>query len=476
MKNKYLYILSLAFCLMVFNSCEDKLELFPEDSISVDNGFNNPVDFENALKGLYEGFRRAGYYGEGSTGHNFLGDIISDNVIINSNGRRSAETFYDWRYDEDSSTQAFWLSAYKVIQRANLILENIDILEEGEVKNLIRAEALGARGLVHFDLVRLYSDSPANPSTNSLGIPFVTSTDSGLKPERNSLTETYSLILNDLNQSLGLFGDTNVPSTGRINRNAVAAALTRTYLFMGDYEKVVESADEVQGMNVTPRSLYLDLWKDGTEEGVIWKVLITTQDNIAPGVGWLQESPDGIRSEYNVDYAFYQDFKDTDIRKEVWFETSEFAGVLYNHIVKYRRRFSGDANLVDAKCMRYEEVLLSKAEALAEMGDDGGALEILDQIRSQRYDDFSAGNETGSNLKNKIQEERRLELAFEGDRFFTLKRRGEAIQRSDFGDKADGTGEDAEFKLLPAGDHRFNMAIGEAEIDANEFMMQNSGY
>ena len=474
MKNNLLYIFSLIFVLTICNSCSDELELFPETAIAVENAFNSPADFENALKGVYSGFRRSGYYGGGSTSLYFMGDIISDNVIINSNGRRSGETYYDWRYGEDSSTEAFWLSAYKVVQRSNLILENIDILADGDNKNNVRGEALAARGIAHFDLVRLYGDSPNNPSTNSLGIPFVTSTDAELKPSRDGLNDTYTNILSDLNQALGLINDDN--GSGRLNKNAVAGLLSRVYLFMGDYTNVISSANMVTGVSPVTRDQYFNLWKDETDDGVLWKILINEPDNISIGVTWLQESPDGIRSEYNVDYDFFNDFKDDDIRKEVWFETSAFAGVDYNHMIKYRGRLTGDANVVDAKCIRYSEVLLNKAEALAQMGDDAGALAALDAIRSERYEDFNSGGETGDLLKSRIQRERRFELAFEGDRFYTLKRLGLPIQRSSFGDKADGTGEEAEFQTMQIGDHRFNMAIGQGEIDANENMVQNTGY
>lgn len=459
---------------VVFSSCSDELEQLPFNAIATDIALETPADFENALKGVYAGMRGSGYYGatSGAASIYFIPDVISDDVIINNNGRRSRETFYDWRYDEDNSSETFWLAAYRVVQRANFILENIDKLS-GENKTAVEGEALAARAIAHYDLVRLYADSPANTNGGALGVPYVTSTDASLKPTRNTLDDTYNSIMSDLTTALA-----QIPAdlgVGRLNKSAVSAYMTRINLFMGNDGAVISSANGVSG-SVASMADFPNVWKDASNEGVLFKIVVTEPDNVSLGVAWLQESPDGIRSEYNVDKALYDLYQDNDIRKAAYFETSAFAGVDYNHIVKYRGRLTGNANEVDAKVLRYEEVLLSKAEAQYNTGDQGGALASLDELRSQRYMGFSSPGETGQALADAIALERRLEFAFEGIRFFDLKRKGLPINRSTFGDQADGTGFPAEFVTLPAGDHRFNMAIGQAEMAANTNMEQNTGY
>jgi len=244
---------------------------------------------------------------------------------------------------------------------------------------------------------------------------------------------------------------------------------------MGDYQSSLAAANQVTG-SIVSRSNYQNVWTDATEEGVLWSINITDPDGISVGVTWLQESPDGIRSEYNIDYSFLGLFDSNDIRRDAWIETSDFAGEPFNHIVKYRGRETGNANVVNSKVIRYAEVVLNRAEAMYETGDEAGALAALDEIRSERYDGFSSGNETGQSLINAIYNERRLELAFEGDRFFFMKRKGLNIQRSTFGDKADGSGIEAEFQFMASDDHRWNMPIGESEINANQSITQNPGY
>lgn len=478
MKNKILLLLLAGFMFPI-SSCDDRLELFPLDAIAVDEGFQNINDFNQSVKGIYSGFRRSGYYGADSADPSlyFLGDIISDNVILNQQGRRSRETFYDWRYDEDSSSEAFWLSAYKVIQRSNLILEKIEAIAGQDGEAYVRSQALAARAIAHFDLARVYANSPAQGSDGDLGIPYVTSTESSLEPTRNTLGETYTLLLADLNEAITLSEANNLLDNGRgfIGVNAMYAMLSRIHLFRGDFQASLDAANEVDA-SVATAANFAAVWQDASDEGVLWKVITTEPDNVSLGVAWMQEGPDGIRSEFNVDLELFQSYADNDIRKGVYFQTSEFSGTDYNHIVKYRGRQTGNANEVDAKAIRYAEVLLNKAEAQSELNDDGGALATLDELRAERYTGFTSLGETGQALKTAIALERRLELAFEGMRFFDLKRQGLPISRSSFGDEFDGAGAPAEFFTLDAGNFRFNMAIGEDEMNANENMVQNPGY
>ena len=135
-------------------------------------------------------------------------------------------------------------------------------------------------------------------------------------------------------------------------------------------------------------------------------------------------------------------------------------------------------NLNDGKYLRVEEVYLTKAEALFRLGNEAEAREALDEIRKNRYENFVSGAETGDALLQAILLERRLELAFEGDRFFTLKRLGLPLQRSDKGEFADGTGTAPLVQNYPADGLRWQLPIPRSAIDANPELAedQNPGY
>ena len=174
----------------------------------------------------------------------------------------------------------------------------------------------------------------------------------------------------------------------------------------------------------------------------------------------------------------YQLYQNTDIRKSTTISTDPYDSGLYNTVSKYIGRDGGAANVVDGKYIRLEEVYLTRAEANYRLGNASQALADLDAVRSQRYSSFTSGNETGTALLDAILLERRLELAFEGDRFFTLKRLGLPIQRNAL---ADGTGTPpaAGWVTLPAGDYRWQLPIPEDAFSSNPSLTsqdQNSGY
>jgi hypothetical protein len=151
--------------------------------------------------------------------------------------------------------------------------------------------------------------------------------------------------------------------------------------------------------------------------------------------------------------------------------------VLQNHIIKYAGRPGAVAGVVDAKLLRTAEVLLNRAEAYQRSSNNTLALADLNLLRTNRYSSSTSLTLTGDALLAEILKERRLELAFEGDRFWDLKRRNLPVQRSaTTGDRADGTGVKYIRTTLAVGDHRFQMPFPSSEINFNTKFKQNPGY
>ncbi|RYE07717.1 MAG: RagB/SusD family nutrient uptake outer membrane protein, partial [Sphingobacteriales bacterium] len=366
--------------------------------------------------------------------------------IINQAGRRSQLRYFTYQY-VGGDTWQMWGDAYKAILRSNFILTNIDNLPAGEFKDNMQGEALAVRALAHFDMLRLYAKSYTSASDTDPGVPYVTSTNPTLLPARTPLKQAYGLVVNDLEQATDLLNETN--GVGRIHKAAAEALLSRVYLYMGEWQKCVDEATKAIADVPAENSLatiaqFSNIWIDATEKDVLFKVKNLDADNTQVGVGYKQGTPEGVIPEYSVDFAFYQLFRDADVRKQAYIREStvESTGETYNYVYKYNGRPSGDADIVDLKVIRMGEVYLNRAEAYFNLTNPGAALDDLNTLRSNRYTDFdeSTANETGADLSNAIQLERRLELAFEGARFFDLKRQNKAVQRSNFGDRVDGSG------------------------------------
>lgn len=466
---KYLIFITLSILIV---SCNDKLDTYPTSSVAADQAFKNEGDFVNAVRGMYlQMFSTGAYYGGQLQGY----DVVTDNLIISQEGRLSQQFRYDWAYDPNSGFSGQMTAPYQAIQNANFILANIDVLEPGEFKNNIMGEALAVRGLAHFDVIRFFAKIPTQSSDagSSLGMPYVTIPDVNSLPVRITVDEFYNNLIQDLTQAANLINADN--GINQMGKSATNGILARVYLHMGDWQKAVDAANKVN-IPVASRNDFVEIWNDSKDAGVIFKLDNDNVSRVTLGVPYNQTA-NGIKDEYVPDYAFYLMFDDTDIRKAAYFETSLFGDNEYNHVVKWYSSVSTvSLGVVDAKVLRASEIMLTKAEALSEMGQDGPALTALDAVRSQRYSSFSSGNEVGSFLKAAIAKERRLEFAFEGSRFSDLKRKGLPVIRSDFGHFSDGTGVPAEFKTLSANDTRFQVPIPINEMNLNPNMVQNPGY
>lgn len=465
------YLLLFVVFASLFFSCDEELATFPTSQVSADEAFKNEGDFSNAVRGMYRAMLTGSYYGGSLQGF----DVMTDNLLISEEGRKSQQFRHDWAYDQNSGFGNYMAAAYTAIQDANFILLNIDVLDDGDFKNNVKGEALAVRALAHFDVVRYFGKIPtqSGDAGTSLGMPYIVLPDVNDLPARITVSEYYANLINDLTLAAGLIDTDN--GKFQMGKNAVNGILARVFLHTGNWQGAVDAANKVT-VSVAERANYVGVWNDSQDDGVIFKLRNDDVSNVTLGVPYSQTA-NGIKSEYVPDYAFYLQYSDSDIRKTAYFETSLFGGLLYNHVMKWYSSVSTAAlGVVDAKILRASEVMLTKAEALAEMGQDGLALDALDNVREKRYSDFAPGIETGSFLKTAIALERRLELAFEGSRFSDLKRKGMTIQRSGFGHLADGTGTPAVVSTLPADDPKMQVPIPIGEMNLNPNMVQNPGY
>ncbi|WP_196890649.1 RagB/SusD family nutrient uptake outer membrane protein [Aureivirga marina] len=469
---KIILSIGLLVSAISFTSCESELEVKPFSSVVTDdNTYVTEEEFDQGVKGIYSNMRGGGYYG----GTMFIvPDVTSDNVIISQTGRLTQRTANSWLYNSISTVGAYYTN-YGVINRANTILKYLENYQGSESsKNNFKGEALATRAISHFDILRQFSKIPTQSAdaNQSLGIAYVTEVDALQTPARLNVADSYAKVIADLEEALTIIGADN--GTGRLNENAVKAILTRVYLYNGDYQKALDMSNDVNGELATG-STFEQIWTDQSETEVLFKLLITPEDNIAIGTLYSQSSSDTeIRSEYVFDYEFFQLYEGGDIRRSAYYKPGTWDGNDYNAIKKWLGKGTNRNGEVDAKVMRFGEVILNRAESAFMLGDETAALTAVNLLRNARgLTNFSG---SGEQLLNEIKLQRRLDLAFEGHRFFDIKRWGESVIRSNKGDLADGTGTPALVRELPSGDHRFQFPISLAALQANENLQQNPGY
>lgn len=476
----------LALFSMALFSCDDSdIDFKPHDAFGADLTFEDKADFESAVRGAYlylqDGF---GYMGE------FIIDseVMTDNVIYSPQGRGTNLDGYRWQSSPNSPHFDYFEGSYQSSEMASQVINNLDNLPDGPDKDNFEGEARFLRALNHFDLVRSYSKIPTQSAdaAGSFGVYYLSTYEPFAKPARGTVTETYQKILDDLLIAKDKINQDNDVTKGRAGKSAVYALLARVYLYLGDYQNVLTygqlAISNASGtMNtIASGTTFVNLWNDANVNGVLFKIRAENTDGVTPGTVFLQGSASNRKSEYVVAKEFFDLFTPTtpgvvDVRKAAYTATSNYAGKTYNHVIKYDGRTGAPANLVDIKVLRIEEVYLSMAEAQYKI--NGGGLNFLDVVRSKRYTPFVSGNETGQALWDAIMKERRLELAFEFDRFFTLKRLALPMDRSAInGHFSNGTGVPATVTHIDAGDYRWQMPVPEYYRDLNSNFQQNPGY
>lgn len=475
---------------VVLSSCSDMLDLEPQQSLSPDVAYKTLNDCDNAARGMY--MRAQQVYGDD---YILITDAFTDNLMSFSRGRGTYSEFRDWKLTSGSSYM--WTRPYATIINCSLLLEKMIIPTKGaEISsfNQIKGEALALRALMHFELVRQMGKAINVASDKDLGIPYVRTTDSKNRPARQTVKQNYIDIKKELLEAYSLMNEEGVSNlkldNTRLQKNTVAAILSRVYLAEHNYSKSVEYAGyaiEGAGSKIASAAKFADVWKDKSEEGVYWKLAVTQKENLKVGDLFNQFLNSEYKSEFIVPKSLVSLYSSSDVRKDSYFNTSEFDGYNANHVIKYIgdvKDKSVTRNKVALKIIRGAEMYLTRAEAYMRLATPNNAAALADLIIVlEQRGLYSVGAKatvdalTGEALLNEIMKQRRLELFCEWDRYHTYKRLNQDIIRLDGeGELADGTGRSNVQFVLKFTDHRFQFPILSSELDANSNIIQNPGY
>lgn len=463
-------------------SCDSDLDQSPHDNLGSDQAYDTPQDFENAIRGTYRVFFSDGYYGGGDSGDlTSLAEVLGDNVIRNLSGRGTKRSLYDYTFNASNGTMSLYTAAYSMIYRANLILYYIEKNDfQGPNREQISAEARALRAIAHFDVVKYYAKIPTQGGELGLGVPYVTEADPKIKPERLDLLDTYAKIIEDLE-----YAHSNISSNiidGRLSKQAIALYLSRVHLYLGGAEnntKASKYASEVV-VKPTPIESVEDLFVDETKQGLVFYISnIPGADGMDESIGttWGQGKVDERTSEYNVTKSFYNMFDDKDVRKKAFMRIGKDNGKNPGiFVAKQWGKKDIDNGIVDIKILRAEEAILNKAEAEFKLGNEALALSELNELRKNRYEDFTPGNEAGKDLEDAIKLERRLEFAFEYNRFLDIKRWGDNLKRFNEGYHSDGEGQKPVVSGIENSNVRFVLPYSQESMNRNPNIIQNPGY
>ncbi len=474
----YLYIpvLFMLFC----TACSNILDKEPLGRLDADNYFKTAQDAIQGVNAAYQPLLM------NNSNNNFywtFGTLASDEALAGGDGSRPGIIQIDIM-KHNASTQEindFWKLNYAGIVQANTVISktpNVDADED--LKSRIIGEALFLRSYYHFILVQVFGDIPL--------ILEIQNPDEVLV-KRTPKTEVLEQVASDCALAALMlpvsYGGNDI---GRVTKGAALALAAKAQLYLKDYNSVLSSVAAIKGLGIYAlqedyRNNFYDSTQNNSES--VWEI---QHSNLELGVGnqlnqwWLSKKVQDGYGFAEVSMSFVNAFEANDPRLKftVARHNEPYFGVTYKASFSSTgaspRKYLQNANEVSQKsdgginytAIRYAEVLLWEAEALAELGRTSEALTPLEEVRAraraQATDPTTALPEITTTdqqeLIDVVRHERQVELGFEMHRFFDLVRWGIAAN------VVDG--------FVPNKNEVF--PIPQTELDLNPNLSQNTGY
>lgn len=352
---------------------------------------------------------------------NWLGQELVGNVL----GSTEAEAWFPmftWQPDMFRRNEGVVLASteyyqfYERIKGCNAVLDYIgDAIGTEAEREKVQAEALALRAYYYFWLVNLYGE-PYNYNKTALGVPLklVSAVNEEIGGPRETVEKVYERILEDLNASARLFEKYEVViGNYRINLPAVKVLLSRVYLYMEQWSDAAQAATEA--IRLGKGLSDLTSLEDGDFAGMNSYTMNETL--------WIFGS--SIAS-FSSAFTFSSDllglYTANDKRMGMYIIEDYAAGGKFRGYIYNKYGVEGEPR----QCLRLSEAYLNRAEAYAQMPDKSAeALSDLNELRKKRIEGYEDVNITDPvALLDTIRKERRLELCFEGHRWFDLRRYG----------------------------------------------------
>jgi hypothetical protein len=466
----------LIVCIAAMTSCTDFLDREPISDLAEENFFKTGADAESALIAAYDALQSEYYIFDRFTN----GDVISDNCYAGGDNPNNFQLDEFTAPPTNINIERDWAYLYEGISRANAVLDNVGDIESPDLTAERKAQILGEasflRAYHYFHLTNLWGEVPLILNKVSSTAPEV------VFQSKVPVQAVYDAMIEDLN-----FAVTNLPATypqneQRATKGAANAMLAKAYAHQPtpNWAKVKEHAQLVINSGVYQLlSNYDDLWSatnENSRESILEVQFVggTNEANWGPQL-WLPPSltNDGWRKfntpSNNLLAAF--DAENDVVRKNAsiimesglgWQDPDYPSGVIP---FPFKQRLAnGWSSPNNYLLLRLADVILLLAEAENELGNTVAARTTLNQIRS-RVNLASTPATAQDDLRTAIENERRLELAFEGHRWFDLKRSGKAVATMNALNRNYNV---AEYQLL--------WQIPQSELDRNPNLTQNPGY
>lgn len=429
---KRLIIISTVILALI--SCQKELLQTPETSKVSKKFYSNEKEIEEAINAVYATLQFTGNFNTAMPAMGELpGEDAYDATPANDGGVYGQLDDYN-AIPQNGLIGDIWEDAYKGIQRANIVLNRINDIEyqKEDTKKSRIGEMYFIRALYYFNLVRVFGDVP-------LVVEEVKNPQDYFKQQRTPTTEVYTQIKSDLNQAIE-----NLPI--RTGKNKYRATKSAAQTLLGKVELTLKNYNEA-------KSLFMQVVNSGKYSLVDIKQVFSIEHEMndeiifavqfSSGINANSEGSDayrmfnptgrivgkltGTKGHGVLKESFYNLYEANDSRK------TEYVGIMssgevYNNKIAPPTTVIGDAGN-DWVVLRYADLLLMLAEIENIQGNQTQAMGYINQIRHRAGLNDYTGNNTKDSVFSEIDLQRRLELVWEGHRWFDILRqdRAEAV-------------------------------------------------
>ena len=468
----------LAGLLLGGGSCTKFTDLKPDDNVPVSSYYKTEADFTQALLGTYGNLR--GIY----NGYYQFAELPSDNArtFSESEGAQGPFDKLTWT-PSTSQISGAWNDAYRTIATANVVLGRIDPISFANAATKPRyvGEAKFLRALMYFNLVRYFGDVP-------LVLTEVTNEQDAYTYDRAPVADVYAQIEKDLlDAEAALPVSYAAADLGRATKGAAQALLGKVYL----QEKKWTEAEAKLGQVVTAGTYQIlpdvtnvfGQGKDNNAEIVFAAQYVFTgfgEGNSFVHTFVPQPSGTTITSVTGNSTCIgtldlYNAFEAGDTRKTAFIGLYGTADIYYwpkKFIYRVTQLNEGEN---DWPILRYADVLLMYAEALNNNGKTALAIPQINRVRTRAGLAAKPLTLTGPDTQLAIEQERRVELCFEGQRWYDLIRWGKDVTTMQAFKAAYTTLDRINANMNPRPEARL-LPLPSREIALNPKLKQNPGY
>jgi len=498
MKNKIVstsFILALAA--IVTSGCSKILDKQPVTQIvsPTDTATISAMDAENAIEGVYTEYKG---YDAGLTLNVFDRivncDVRADNCYAGGDNIDNITIDLFTENALNGNLARDWTAAYVIIGKINITVDqvqkSVDPALSTARKNEILGEARFIRAFVYFDMVRYFGRLPLllQPANTTSAETLLNST---FVPQ-TSVDSVYDAILNDLWFAKSTVRDVSAaPTKFIVTKGAVYSTLAKVYATLStpNWDSVLYYCNQaIPGYSLVPEFSYLWDNEHKNNSEAIWEINYDGYSagdyigNWIPSInvsGSIGNYDGGSYKKFNTPTndlvnAFLAEGDTTRLNNSVTFldVTGKWIDPYWpaNHYPFLTKYNDPENGINDVYMIRLPDILLLKAEALVQKSDIPGAMALVNQVRARvNLAPKTAANADDANAI--IANERRLELAFEGYRWFDLLRTGKAIEVMN--NQKDGNGHPLNYNVQP---YQLIFPVPQTQIDLDPFLTQNPNY